>query len=57
MLQLHELLTVPSDHILRLNVSDELQGEEVEVFIFTKNGEKTYEEKITLMRKAATDPL
>ena len=57
MLQLHETITVPSDHILRLNVPDVPKGEEVEVYIYSKNGEKTYEEKIALLANAATDPL
>ena len=57
MLQLHETITVPSDHILRLNIPDVAKGEEVEVFIYSKNGERTYEEKIALIAKAASDPL
>jgi hypothetical protein len=57
MLQLHETIAVPSDHILHLNVPDVPKGEEVEVFIYSKNGEKTYEEKIALLAKASSDPL
>ena len=57
MLQLHQTITVPQDHILRLNVPDVPNGEEVEVYIYTRKGEKTRAEKLALIAKAANDPL
>ncbi len=57
MLQLHQTITVPQDHIVRLNVPDVPNGEEVEVYIYSKKGEKTRAEKLALIAKAANDPL
>ena len=57
MLQFHETMSVPSDHILHLNVPDVPKGEEVEVYIYSKNGDKTRAEKLALMAQAANDPL
>ena len=57
MLQFHETIAVPSDHILRLNVPDVPKGEEVEVFIYSKKESSTRAEKLALLAKAANDPL
>ncbi len=57
MLQSHKTITVPSDHILRVSVPDLEKGEVVDVYIYTKNGSKTYEEKLALLDRASNDPL
>ncbi|MEP7236084.1 MAG: hypothetical protein ABI778_12385 [Ignavibacteriota bacterium] len=57
MLELHQTITVPQDHILHLNVPEVPKGEEVEVYIYTKKGEKSRAEKLALIAKAANDPL
>ncbi len=57
MLQVHQTFTVPSDYILRVNVPDVANGEEVEVFIYTKNDSLSREEKLAMLKQAATDPL
>jgi hypothetical protein len=57
MLQVHKTITVPADQILRVSVPDVPKGEEVEVYIYTKNGSPSYEDKLALLDRAVNDPL
>jgi hypothetical protein len=53
----HKTIIVPADHILHVSVPDVPKGAEVDVYIYTKNGSPSYEEKLALLDRAANDPL
>ena len=57
MLAIRQTVIVPADHILHLKVPSVPKGEEVEVFIHTKNEPQDIEAKYALLAQAATDPL
>jgi hypothetical protein len=54
MLALRETVKIPEDHMLHLKVPNVPKGEEVEVFVMSKDDRRT---KLALMTQAATDPL
>jgi hypothetical protein len=56
-MEIRRTYIVPADHILHLKVPDVPKGEEVEVFIHTKNGAPNKSAKFALLAKAANDPL
>lgn len=57
MTQLHEKMTVPPDHILRLRVPNARSGEEVDVFVLSTESAQSLQSKRNLMEQAASDPL
>jgi hypothetical protein len=57
MLEMHQTMTIPPDHILHLKVPKVPKGEEVEVFVISKNGPIDNAAKFALIARAADDPL
>ena len=57
MLEIHQTMTIPSDHILHLKVPKVPKGEEVEVFVISKDDSKKNAAKLDLIARAANDPL
>jgi hypothetical protein len=57
MLELHQTMTIPQDHILRLRVPHVPKGKEVEVIVLSKEGPRGMDEKLALIARAAKDPL
>jgi hypothetical protein len=55
MLEFHQTMTIPPDHILRLNLPEFQRGAEVEVIVYPKqNGD---DPRIAQIALAAKDPL
>ena len=55
MFEFHQTMTIPPDHVLRLNLPDLQNGAEVEVIVHSKqNGE---DPRIAQIALAAKDPL
>ncbi len=57
MLEMHQTMRVPPDHILHLTVAQVPKGEEVEVFVISKNDSTNDAAKLALIARAASDPL
>jgi hypothetical protein len=57
MLEMHQTMRIPSDHILRLSVPNVPKDEEVEVFVISNNGSTDNAAKFALIARAANDPL
>ncbi len=57
MLEMHQIMTIPPDHILHLKVPKVPKGEEVEVFVISKKNSANDAAKLALIARAANDPL